>query len=181
MKSLFPILFLLLSGSILSQIKNDSVFPDRGNMKTSIYSAFLVGYNFSGDAKDNSERWKSGQMHTIELLYAKVFKYGGPHGGSKVYYIGNDLSLSNKYDFFVAPKIGINVGAGLIFGTEIQLQTNFEQFVPRIMPYLGLGGWGGKFYIGYNFRMAKAENLPVNTGHIGLTWAIIKGKDKNKN
>lgn len=178
MVRLFPVLFLLLSGSIFSQLKFDSISYNRGNMKTSIYHAFLVGYNFSGDAKVNTETWKSGQMHTVELAYAKVFRYGDAHGGSKVYYIGSDFSLSNKYDFFVAPKVGINVGAGLILGSEIQFQTNFEQFVPRIMPYLGLGGWRGKLYVGYNFRLAKAESLPVNTGHIGITWSIIKGKEK---
>lgn len=178
MTRLFPVLFLLFSGCMFSQLKIDSISHNRGNMGTSIYPAFLVGYHFSGDAKDNTEIRKVGQMHTVELAYAKVFKYGGHHGGSKVYYVGSDFSLSNKYNFFVAPKIGINVGAGFIFGTELQFQTNFEQFVPRIMPYFGIGGWGGKFYIGYNFRLAKAESLPINIGHIGITWPIIKGKEK---
>lgn len=177
MTRLLPVLFLFFSGCFFSQLKVDSISYKRENIKMIIYPAFLVGYHFSGDAKDHTETWKSGQMHTLELAYAKVFKYGGPHGGSKVYYAGSDFSLSNKYDFFVAPKIGMNVGAGFVFGTELQLQTNFEQFVPRIMPYLGIGGWGGKFYIGYNFRLAKAESLPVNTGHIGITWPI-KGKVK---
>lgn len=178
MTRLLPILFLFFSGCLFSQLKYDSIPYNRGNMKTSIYPAFLVGYNFSGDARDKTETWNPGQMHTLELAFAKIYKNGGRHVGGATLYAGSDFSISNKYDFFVSPKIGFNVGGGFMFGTEIQFQTNFQQFVPRIMPYLGIGGLGIRIFAGYNFRLAKAESLPINTGHIGITWPIIKGKEK---
>ncbi|NIF07397.1 hypothetical protein F3J23_18410 [Chryseobacterium sp. Tr-659] len=166
--------FLFISILFFGQTQSDTLSYRKYRFETKVYPALLVGYHFSGEAKDNSETWKSGKMHTIELAYAKVFSYGGPHGGSKVYYAGSDLSFSDKYKFFIAPKIGVNVGVGFILGAELQFQTNFEQFVPRIMPYLGIGAFGGKLYAGYNFRLAKAESLPVNTGHIGITWPLLK-------
>lgn len=176
MMRLFPVLFLLLSVSIFSQLKFDTL--SHRKLKTTVTPAILVGYHYAGDAKDNTDTFRASQMHIIEVVFARIIEYGGNHGAAKVYYAGSDLIFNNRYDFFMAPKIGVSSSAGIALGAEVQFQTNFEKVIPRIMPYFGFGGGGGKLTVGYNFRLMKAENFPINTLQIGITWSIKRFKEK---
>lgn len=77
----------------------------------------------------------------------------------------------------MAPKVGVSSSTGIALGAEVQFQTNFEKVIPRVMPYLGFGGVG-RLSIGYNFRLLKAENFPINRRQIGLTISIKRFKEK---
>lgn len=176
MTRLFSVLFLLFYGCMFSQLKFDTLSPRR--LKTTVTPAILVGYHYAGDAKDNTEIFRASQMHIIEVVFAKIIEYGGNHGAAKVYYAGSDFIFNNRYDFFMAPKIGVSSSAGITLGAEVQFQTNFEKVIPRVMPYFGFGGGGGKLTVGYNFRLLKAENFPINTLQIGITWPIKRFKEK---
>jgi hypothetical protein len=176
MARLFPLVFLLLSSCLFSQLKFDTL--SRGKLKTTISPAILVGYHYAGDAKDNSETFRASQMHIIELVVGKVIDYGRNHGATKVYYAGSDFIINNRHDFFMAPKVGVSSSAGISMGAEMQFQTNFQKVIPRVMPYLGFGGGGGKLTVGYNFRLLKAENFPINTLQVGLTMPIKRFKEK---
>lgn len=176
MTRLFPLLFVLLSGCLFSQLKFDTLSHKR--LKTTVTPAILVGYHYAGDAKDNTETFRASQMHIIEVVFAKVTEFGGNHGAARVLYAGSDFIFNNRYDFFMAPKIGVSSSAGIALGTEVQFQTNFEKVIPRIMPYLGFGAGGGKLTVGYNFRLLKAENFPINTLQVGITWPIKRFKEK---
>ncbi|MFC4687473.1 hypothetical protein ACFO4P_11065 [Epilithonimonas pallida] len=141
--------------------------------KSKKYPAFFVGYQFSPEARDNTETWESSKMHILEIAYGKVLDHGTRHGESAAWYTGTDLIFNYKESFLVAPKIGANTSGGaLVLGGEIQFQTDFNKVVPRAMPYLGLGGLGRRLFIGYNFRLLKTEFFPVNTLNIGLTLPI---------
>jgi hypothetical protein len=176
MSIFFPLLFLLLSGCLFAQLKFDTLSHRR--LKTTISPAILVGYHYAGDAKDNSETFRASQMHIIELVVGRVIDYGGNHGATKVYYTGSDFIINNRHGFFMAPKIGVSSSAGISMGAEMQFQTNFQKVIPRVMPYLGFGGGGGKLTVGYNFRLLKAENFPINTLQVGLTMPIKRFKEK---
>lgn len=177
MTRLFLLLFFISSGLFFAQVKFDTLAYRR--MKTTISPAILVGYHYAGDAKDNTETFRASQMHIIELVFGRVIDYGGNHGESKVYYAGSDFIINNRYGFFMAPKVGVSSSAGISMGAEMQFQTNFQKVIPRVMPYLGFGGGGGKLTVGYNFRLLKAENFPINTLQIGLTMPIKRFKEKN--
>lgn len=144
------------------------------------YSAFFVGYQFAPEARDNTETWRSSRMHVIEFAFGRIKDNETRHGESSAYYAGTDLILNYKSSILISPKIGANISGGaLVLGAELQFQTDFEKVVPRAMPYIGLGGLGGKLFIGYNFRLLKTEFLPVNTLNIGLTVPIKIRKNKN--
>lgn len=177
MTRLFTLLFLISSGVFFAQVKQDALLHRR--LETTISPALLVGYHYAGDAKDNSETFRASQMHIIELVVAKIIDYGGNHGEAKTYYAGSDFIINNRYGFFMAPKVGVSSSAGLSLGAEVQFQTNFEKVIPRVMPYFGFGGSGGKLTVGYNFRLLKAENFPINTVQIGLTMPIKRFKEKS--
>lgn len=177
MTRLFPLLFLLFSGCLFSQLKFDTLSHRR--YKTTITPAILVGYHYAGDAKDNTATFRASQMHIIELVVGRIIDYGGNHGAAKVYYAGSDFIINNRHGFFMAPKVGVSSSAGISMGAEVQFQTNFQKVIPRVMPYLGLGGDGGKLTVGYNFRLLKAENFPINTLQIGLTMPIKRFKKKS--
>ncbi|MCE3075602.1 hypothetical protein [Chryseobacterium gwangjuense] len=177
MARLFFLLFFISSGILFSQVKFDTLSHRR--LKTTISPAILVGYHYAGDTKDNSETFRASQMHIIELVVAKIIDYGGNHGAAKTYYAGSDFIINNRYGFFMAPKVGVSSSAGLSMGAEVQFQTNFEKVIPRVMPYLGFGGSGGKLTVGYNFRLLKAENFPINMLQIGLTMPIKRFKEKS--
>ncbi|KIC62075.1 hypothetical protein [Chryseobacterium taiwanense] len=177
MTRLFPLLFLFFSGCLFSQLKFDTLSHRR--YKTTITPAILVGYHYAGDAKDNTETFRASQMHIIELVVGRIIDYGGNHGAAKVYYAGSDFIINNRHGFFMAPKIGVSSSAGISMGAEVQFQTNFQKVIPRAMPYLGFGGSGGKLTVGYNFRLLKAENFPINTLQIGLTMPIKRFKEKS--
>lgn len=156
---------LLFSVHLYSQFKK----PDKK------YSAFIVGYQFTPEARDNTETWRSSKMHILEFAYGKIKDKETRHAESSAYYAGMDLIFNYKNSILVSPKIGANLSGGaLVLGGEIQFQTDFDKVVPRVMPYLGLGGLGRKLFIGYNFRLIKTESLPVNTLNIGLTIPITK-------
>jgi hypothetical protein len=176
MTRLFLLVFFISSGLFFSQLKFDTLSHRR--FKTTIFPAILVGYHYAGDAKDNTETFRASQMHIIELVFGRVIDYGGNHGATKVYYAGSDFIINNRYGFFMAPKIGVSSSAGISMGAEMQFQTNFQKVIPRIMPYLGFGGGGGKLTVGYNFRLLKAENFPINTLQVGLTMPIKRFKEK---
>ncbi len=177
MTRLFLLLFLISSGLFSAQLKFDTLSHRR--LKTTISPAILVGYHYAGDAKDNTEIFRASQMHIIELVVAKIIEYGGNHGAAKVYYAGSDFIINNRHGFFMAPKVGVSSNAGISIGGEMQFQTNFQKVIPRIMPYLGFGGSGGKLTVGYNFRLLKAEGFPINTLQVGLTLPIKRGKEIN--
>ncbi|MCX8524126.1 hypothetical protein OF897_09325 [Chryseobacterium formosus] len=177
MARLLPVLFLFLSGCLFSQLKFDTL--SHRKFKTTVTPAILVGYHYAGDAKDNTETFRASQMHIIEVVFAKIISYGGNHGAAKVYYAGSDFIINNRYGFFMAPKVGVSSNAGMSLGAEVQFQTNFEKVIPRIMPYFGFGGGGGKLTVGYNFRLLKVENFPINTLQIGITWPIKRFKEKS--
>lgn len=169
---LLSILFLFISAFFFAQNPTESKVESSS-------PALLTGYSFSWDTKKDTETGKSGKIHTLELAYARVIDYNDRHAGSMTYYFGNNFSYSNKYDFFIAPKVGFtSINGGLLLGSELQFQTDFNHFVPRIMPYFGVGSSIFKFYGGYNFRLAKSEDLPVNNWSIGMSVSIMKMKSK---
>ncbi|WP_426276456.1 hypothetical protein ACN9MN_15695 [Chryseobacterium sp. S-02] len=177
MLRVFSLLFLFLSVFLFGQLKFDTLAHKR--LTTTIFPAILVGYHYAGDAKDNSETFRASQMHIIELVVGKVIDYGGNHGATKVYYAGSDFIINNRHGFFMAPKVGVSSSAGISMGAEMQFQTNFQKVIPRVMPYFGFGGGGGKLTVGYNFRLLKAENFPINTLQVGLTMPIKRFKEKS--
>ncbi|WP_379969073.1 hypothetical protein [Epilithonimonas sp. UC225_85] len=141
------------------------------------YPAFFVGYQFAPEARDNTETWRSSQMHVIEFAYGKVKDNETRHGESSAYYAGMDLIFNYKNSILISPKIGANVSGGaLVLGAELQIQTDFDKVVPRAMPYVGIGGLGRKLFLGYNFRLLRIESLPVNTLNVGLTISLFKNK-----
>lgn len=142
------------------------------------YPAILVGYQFLGEAKDKTETWKGAKMHAVEIAYGKVTDFNSRHGEGRMYYVGTDLIFGFK-DLILTPKVGFCGGGALMLGGEFQVQTDFNAVIPRVMPYIGIGGRGFRLFVGYNFRLMKSENLPINTGHIGLTLPIVKFKKKN--
>lgn len=176
MSRLFPFLFLLLSGGLFSQLKFDTLSHRRFQATTT--PAILVGYHYAGDAKDNNETFRASQMHIIEVVFAKITEFGGNHGAARILYAGSDFMINNRHGFFMAPKVGVSSSAGIALGAEVQFQTNFEKVIPRVMPYLGFGGGGGKLTVGYNFRLLKVENFPINTLQVGITWPIKRFKEK---
>lgn len=177
MTRLFFLLFCISSGVFFAQVKFDTLAYRR--MKTTISPAILVGYHYAGDARDNTETFRASQMHIIELVFGRITDYDGYHGASKVYYAGTDFIINNRYGFFMSPKVGVSSSAGISMGAEMQFQTNFQKVIPRVMPYLGFGGSRGKLSIGYNFRLLKAENFPINSLQVGLTVPIKRFKESN--
>ncbi len=177
MTRLFLLSFFISSGLFFAQVKFDALAYR--SMKTTISPAILVGYHYAGDARDNTETFRASQMHIIELVFGRITDYDGYHESSKVYYVGSDFIINNRYGFFMAPKVGVSSNAGISIGAEMQFQTNFQKVIPRVMPYLGFGGSRGKLSIGYNFRLLKVENFPINTLQIGLTVPIKRFKESN--